>query len=1159
MNRLFVAIAFATLCLFQNAVKAQDVLLSGFKNPPSSAKARTWWHWIDGNITKQGITADLEAMKRVGIQEAQIFNVGQGYPQGAVTYLSPQWLELFKFAVTEARRLNIEIAFHNGPGWSSSGGPWVKPENAMQTVVWSEVKVKGGENFNRQLPQPETKFNYYKDIAVLAFPTPAGNQKIGGLSDKTLSGGFVPTHLYPNDKAVDQSSVIDKSKIIDLTSKLTAGGSLNWTAPVGDWTILRLGHTPNGTENHPGEKGGQGLEVNKLSSKAMDAYWAAGIKPILDKVGPLVGSTLNNCLIDSYEVGCNNWTEGFTAEFKKRKGYDINSYLPTLAGYYVESGEVSERFMFDFRKTLGDMMAENYYGHFAELCHKAGMKFSTEPYGGPFESIKTGETADIVMGEFWLADNPYAESTKLAASIAHLKGSPIVGAESFTSIGGWQNHPATMKPLGDYMWTEGITRFIFHTFAHQPWNIGPGMTFHQYGMEMNRLNTWWEQSRAYMSYIARSQYLLQQGKSHGDALIFSDESSPNDALIRSDIKALGYDYDEIGPDDLAKLTFKDGKIYTANGLSFSLLVMPQNTWATPQMLSKLKELANGGATIIGPKPVKSPSLEGYPVCDKEVAQIANELWPAKISSISVAEAFNKLNVVPDFSGGATGADLNFIHRIAGNDDIYFISNPQAERRDEVCRFRVAGKKPQLWNPENGKTEDIAVWQKSADGTTEIPLAFNTNGAVFVIFRATKTITNHITNIKTILDHPQQKPLPDLKIIRAEYGTFLPDGLMDVTDIVKSKITANVLHASASNGLFTDPAQGSVKQLRIAYELGGQSHELDLDENKQSDIKFNGQDFKLVRALYGRFARDVKGVFPKQPIYDVAQKINSLVNAGKLTFAVTDEVFGEAPINGVQRELRLDYFTGGESRQVAIRQGNILHLEWDGPEPKVVYENGKPVWVTPYTGKIDYTTAAGAAKSARVTRVTKPVALSGPWQASFPKASGAPVKTTFNQLISLPLSADENIKYFSGMATYKKQFTLTAGQLKPGNTLELDLGSVGIMAEVIVNGKNLGILWKMPFRIDLDNTVHVGENDIEIRVTNLWVNRLIGDAHYPDDLKWNGVVPAEWPEWIDGSVARNSKRKAFSTFRHWDDKSPLMPSGLMGPVMIRFYQHLKLVQ
>lgn len=1162
MKRLFFAIAFVALCLVQNVVQAQDALLSGFKNPPPGAKARTWWHWIDGNITKEGITADLEAMKRVGIQEAQIFNVGQGYPDGPATYLSPQWLELFKYAITEAKRLGMDVAFHNGPGWSSSGGPWVKPENAMQTVVYSQTLVQGG-NIHQVLPQPATKFNYYKDIVVLAFPTPKNNKKIDLLAIKSLSGGEFKTHLDPSDKVIDPEAIINKNTIVNLTSKMSANGTLDWKAPAGDWTILRFGHTPNGTENHPSEKGGAGLEIDKMSRKAVDAYWADGIKPILDKVGPLVGNTLNNCLVDSYEVGCDNWTEGFNLEFKKRRQYDCLTYLPTLAGYYVESGEVSERFLWDFRRTIGDLMADNYYAYFGELCHKNKMKFSTEPYGGPFESMQTGAPADIVMGEFWLTGNEYSESARMAASVAHVNGNSIVGAESFTSIGGWVNHPATMKPLGDRMWTEGINRFIFHSYPLQPWNVAPGVTFHQWGVEMSRLNTWWEQSKAYMGYLARSQFLLQQGRSTADVLVFNDESSPNDAILRNDIKRLGYDYDQIGPDELARLTVKNGKIYTHAGLAYRLLVLPASMWARPQLLLKLKALVAGGATIIGSKPVKSPSLQGYPASDSQVTQLADELWNGQISAdLSVANALHKQHILPDFSGGVTGSDLNFIHRAVGNDDIYFVSNPQTNTRQEICRFRVSGKKPQLWNPETGKIEDILVWQKGPDNTTEIPLSFNTNGASFVIFRGAATSSSaHIVDAKITLDHPQLQPLPDLRIIKAEYGTFLPDGIADVTDTLNRAVKNDGLHIAANNSLSSgDPAFGSVKELRMDYELGGQRHQLNLQENQQTDLAFNGQQFKLIRALFGRFLPDFTGVPPKYPIYDVTKKVDSLVSSSTLIFAPTDQLFGvPLPEPGLKHELHLAYFANGETYHIKIQEGNVGHLERDIPQPKIAYENGAPMLVTPYPAKVSYKTSVGAAKTATVAKVPKPIELSGPWAVTFPKNTGAPAKATFSKLISWTESDDEGIKYFSGTATYKNQFTLRANDLKDGNSLELDLGSVSVIAEVIVNGKNLGVLWKIPFRVDLANVVHAGKNDIEIKVTNLWRNRLVGDARMPGDVKYNGSIIAAWPNWLDGTAKRDSKRTTFVTFNHWDANSPLQQSGLLGPVIIRSYQHIKLAK
>lgn len=1159
MKSVLFVMAFFALCISNNIVKAQDALLSGFKNPPPSAKARTWWHWINGNVSKAGITADLEAMKRVGIQEAQIFNVDQGYPEGPATFLSPKWLEFFKFAASEAKRLGLELGFNNGAGWSSSGGPWITPENAMQTVVYSQTQFTGGNIFHQKLPQPATKFNYYKDIAVIAFPTPRSNQRIDHLDIKALTGDSFKTHLDPSDKKIDGAAVIDKATMIELTSKMSADGTLTWTAPSGDWTILRFGHTPNGTENRPTGLGGKGLEVNKMSRSAVDAYWAGGIKPILDKLGPLVGSTLTNCLIDSYEVGCDNWTEGFTEEFKKRRHYNCLTFLPTLAGYYVESGEVSERFLWDFRKTIGDLMADNYYGYFSELCHKHGMKFSVEPYGGPYESLKAGATGDVVMGEFWLGNTVYSESPKLAASIAHLKGNSIVGAESFTSVGGWRSHPAILKPIGDHAWTEGVNRFIFHTYVQQPWNIGPGVTFHMYGVEMSRLNTWWEQSYAYMNYLARSQFLLQQGLSTADVLIFTGESSPNDAILRADIKALGYDYDQIGLDQLAHLTAKNGKIYTRNGLSYRILILPETTWATPELLSKIKELVLAGAVVTGPKPIKSPSLQGYPACDEQVAKIADELWAGKISAnATLTDDLKKMSVAPDFSGVSTGSDMNFIHRVCGNDDIYFVSNPQNESRNEVCRFRVTGKKPELWNPETGKVEDILVWKNGPDNTVDIPMSFDANGAVFVIFRNNRPISsNHITAVKTVLQKQSLRPLLDLQIIRAEYGTFLQDGLVDVTDVLAALITKDGIHLAANNGLSSaDPAPGLAKELRLDYELGGQRHQLHMLENEQQDIKFNDKEFKLIRALYGRFPQDSKDIVPKYPVYDVTTNVNSLVNSNKLIFTATDSLFGvPSADNGVKRELRLVYSTGGEICRVSVQNGSLTHLEQGAPQPRFVYENGVPTWVTPYPGRITYAMGSGANKTAEVTEVPKPMELSGPWEVSFPPKLGAPASATFQKLTSWSLSADEGIRYFSGTATYKKQFDYV---VKKGNSLELDLGSVAVIAEVIVNGKNLGVIWKVPFRVDLGNAVHTGKNDLEIRITNLWPNRLIGDAHLPEDMKWGSYVPEAWPDWLlDPTVIRNSKRVTFTTWKHWDANSHLQTSGLLGPVILRTYQHTKL--
>ena len=327
----FFIVALLVLVSFSTS-QAQISLEQGFKNPPPSAKARTWWHWMNGNVSKEGITADLEAMKRVGIQEAQLFNVKLSLPEGPVDYLSAEWLEHFKFAATEAKRLGLELAFHNGAGWSSSGGPWITPEHAMQTVVFSELTVEGGKAFKDNLPQPESRLNYYQDIAVLAFPKPGKNIKIEDLDFKNLSGR-IRNHLLPDTKEIEKEAVIAKADIIDLSDKVSEHGFLNWEVPEGEWIILRLGHTPTGKTNHPAPDSGRGLECDKMSKKAVDVFWEGGIQPIISELGDLIGTVVNNCIIDSYEVGTTNWTSGFDKQFEKLRGYNCTGFLPTLAGY----------------------------------------------------------------------------------------------------------------------------------------------------------------------------------------------------------------------------------------------------------------------------------------------------------------------------------------------------------------------------------------------------------------------------------------------------------------------------------------------------------------------------------------------------------------------------------------------------------------------------------------------------------------------------------------------------------------------------------------------------------------------------------------------------------------------------------------------------------
>tara|TARA_R110002096_G_scaffold262296_1_gene455797 strand:- start:8066 stop:11557 length:3492 start_codon:yes stop_codon:yes gene_type:complete len=1155
-------IFFISICLFfsnctENADNKQSTSLEeGFKNPPNEAKARTWWHWISGNVSKSGITKDLEAMKQVGIQEAQLFNVHLEFPQGPVKYLSEDWLDLFKFSAEEAKRLGLELAFHNSAGWSSSGGPWVTEENAMQTVVFRELTVEGGKIIKDQLPKPETKFDYYKDIVVLAFPKPKATKKIDGLDYKILSER-IRNHLLPDTKDIPEASVISKDSIIDLTDKVYNDGFLEWQVPEGDWIILRLGHTPIGTRNRPAAAGGAGLEVDKMSKEAVDVYWQGGIQPIINKLGDLIGTTVNNCLIDSYEVETTNWTAGFDIEFEKLRGYNLLSYLPTLAGYFVESGETSERFLWDFRRTIGDLIAENYYAHFRDLCHKNGMKFSVEPYWGPFDNMQVGATGDIVMCEFWSGGYPFFDSSKFVSSIAHLNGSSIVGAESFTGIGGWDEHPAQLKSIGDRAWAEGITRFIFHTYVHQPWDVAPGLALSYHGTDFNRLNTWWSQSKAYMDYLARSQYLLQQGENVADVLVFTGESSPNTAFLKPEIKQMGFDYDLIGANKLKDLTAKNGTIYSSVGDTYKVLVLPNSDFVKPETLQKVKELVDEGAKVIGKRPSQSPSLTDYPNCDNEVKTYVDELWETDlIKDISIEEFLSKK--IPDFKlESSDKTDLSFIHRKTNDADIYFIANARKEARDIVARFRVAGKQPEIWNSETGEIKDLVVFKQNEDGTTTVPIQLDVEESVFMVFKKPANAA-HLLNVKMELDQPKAEPISNLKIVKAEYGTFLQEGLIDITDKVNDAINNGVLDFKMSRAFCDcDPAMGYKKEFRMEYQIGEFIHQIYAEEREHIAIDAGDKELRVLKAVFGKFKAETKGIPKNYETYDITEGIKALVATGDLNIPVTSQLIDKRAINGNKTTLKITYSTDEEERTIFIPEGQVLNLSKDGTKPELVYNADNINWVTPNAGKITYTYASGEIKSAEVKSIPKPIDLSNSWEVSFPLNSEVLEKVNFTELISWSDHKDENIQHFSGTATYKKEFVLSENLLQTDKPLELDLGSVAAIAEVIINGKNVATLWKSPFRINIDDFVKTGKNVLEVKITNLWPNRLIGDEKLPLDFERKGDRMKALPDWLINNTARPSKRSTFPSWNHYKKEDRLLTSGLLGPVEIRIFKRINL--
>jgi len=996
----YIRFASAIIIAIFSAAASAATLEEQFLNPPADARPLCYWTWMNGNVTREGITADLEAMAQAGIGGGFVFTLAGPHhkcdtPAGPADYLSPKWLDLVKHAASEASRLGLEIGMHNCAGWATTGGPWITPDLAMQKLVSSEMIVEGGKRIGEKLPQPDVTLDYYRDIAVFAIQAekdssfrvsqwqPKAGQR-AGRSDR-----------QPDLTPLTKDAAIPLETIINVTRYMAADDALKWDAPPGRWKLIRLGHTPTCATNCPAPPSAAGLEIDKLRREGMDVHWKHGIQPVLDHLGPLAGKAFNMIEIDSYEAGLHHWTPRMREEFKKRRGYDPTPYLLALTGRAIVDGPTTERFLWDFRRTIADLFAENYYGYFADLCHRHGLEFTTEPYTSCFEGLQVGAKADIPMAEFW-CDGSYSFSMRLSASLAHIHGRTVAAAEAFTAgppLGRWLNYPGELRRVGDRVWSHGINRFVLHSYAHQPWmDPVPGMTMGQYGCHFSRNSTWWKPGSAWLQYIGRSQFLLQTGEPVADVLCFAGNAAPNGAVYHDDLKAAGYDYDSCGTDILSALKVKDGDVVLPWGKRYRLLALPDHPFHTPAFARELRDLVKAGAKVVGPKPQHTPSLEDFPASEEKVRAIGDEVWGKcdgkTVTSnrfgkgqvffgISPAEVLAGLNIKPAVQL-PVGKGLAWIQRRTKDADIFFVSNQSNAVVRTMLGFRAAGS-PEFWDAEQGTIRPAAGWTVEGDHV-RVPLDLLPEKSVFVVFRK-----------------PGQ-PSPD-PVVSAQ-----------------------------------EPAGGS-----SSMWLAG----IDVDAEGKTYLR--------------------------------------------------------AWTNGI----------------------HTLHH------------------------------ASGKKEELNVAGMPAPLALGGPWTIRFPPNRGAPAEAVFDKLISWSEHSDQGIRYFSGTATTSKRFDLPEGFLKNGQEVWLDLGEVAVIAEVRLNGQNLGVLWHRPFRLEISKALRAGSNTLEVDVSNLWVNRLIGDEQYPDDCEWTEKHLTCWPDWFtSGKLRPQALRVTFTTWKHWTAGDPLMPSGLLGPVSLR---------
>ena len=567
---------------------------------------------------------------------------------------------------------------------------------------------------------------------------------------------------------VSANEAVAKSDVIDLTSKMQPDGTLDWTPPAGDWVILRFGYSLLGITNHPATAEATGLEVDKLDHTFVKSYMEKYLDSYKQTVGPdFIGKRgIRYVINDSWEAGSQNWTDHMIEQFKKRRGYDPVPWMPVLAGQVVESAEASDRFLWDFRKTIADLIADEHYGQLEETLHEWHMGHYGESHesGRAFvaDGMEVKKFNEVPMSAMW-TQTPgvnkeqfgYNADDRESASVAHIYGQNLAAAESMTAAAApWAWSPATLKPTADQEFLNGINRFVIHESAHQPLvGKAPGLTLGPFGQWFNRNETWAAEAGPWVDYLARTSFILQQGHFGADLIYFYGEDSNLTAIFadKSPNVPAGYGFDYVNADALIhELTAMNGRITTKSGMSYRVLGLdPYSEHMSLPVLRAIHKLVEDGAVVAGPKPTDDPSMADD---QAEFRKLNDELFGdgsgiRKVGKGTVyagqdlGQVFNTLHVEPDFDYTKPESDarLEFLHRKLPGGDVYFVDN--RSDRDEVtdASFRVTGKAPELWYAETGTTKPVSF--KIADGRTTVPLHLEPWGTVFVVFRKSTTETS----------------------------------------------------------------------------------------------------------------------------------------------------------------------------------------------------------------------------------------------------------------------------------------------------------------------------------------------------------------------------------------------------------------------------------
>lgn len=1128
-----------------------SALVKSFQTPPKDARPQVWWHWMDGNVSKEGIRKDIEWMKRNGIGGFHQFDAGGvNMPRAAkvkLPYLSDGWKDAFRFALNLADSLDMDVTIASAPGWSSTGGTWVKPEDAIKKLEWRSIDTRGGK-ISVQLPDlynvvgPYQDYHtdndrikiepYGKDLYVLAVRLPYSDKSMNALgaqvskSESTISvefrkpqtiksltlktmamgdrprtgkpecrnilecsddglkwrkvcdieptvlpyltvnvpptcaqffrvkgekleslelftvmkinhsqelGGFGIIHDFWKYHTPYSKDAIRTSDIIDLTGKMTADGKLECSLPAGRWRIYRFGWSITGKINHPASPEATGLEVDKLDPDAWMRYFRTYLDLYKDAADGMLGEKgIRYLLVDSYEAGAYTWTPKLAKEFKARRGYDLLPWLPVLAGEIIGSSQMSERFLWDWRRTLGELFCENYdrineivneydlAGRYTE-SHEASRAYTGD---GMDPKIK----ATIPMAAFWMENTPTGSAVPSAicdiresASVSHIYGQRLVAAESF-SVNGDEGRaytycPENMKYIADVGLSAGVNRFVIHESASQPNDqYLPGLQLFRYGQWLHRNETWGEYAWVLTDYLARSSSMLQQGNSVADILLYYGEDLNITGLYGGQAFSSlpqvpdGYNYDFANPTVLRSgIKVENRTLVAPSGARYRVLWLDRNCEVMSlDILKKIKEFADAGVIICGKEP---KSCAGLKADDRAFASIVDDIWHSRRKNVfakGLEDCLRRSGIQPDFRATVT--------------------SPVAE-----------------------------------------PVVRHSSPTI----KATGGSAGHFDKLsdqENAVEAPANAP--------DSYGDFkyVHRTLPDSTQIY-----------------WVRNFSGKDSNVELSFRDGGKFAAIFNPENgdvTDADVKFGNGRSTVSLPLLSADARFV--VLSNRPQIKVT--IDTVfVNTTDTTMICTSDSTEVHPVDSLVSAGHFDTSASSAQRKLSDQGISLRDQQNSVAEP------------------VEATT---------IQNVTST------WQVHFDQKNGGTADEEFPELVSWTRKENPIVKYFSGTAIYKTTVTIDSTQLATSARIFIDLGVVKNIADLSINGTPAGVLWKAPFRTaDIKPLLKEGDNLLEIKITNVWRNRMIGD-----------VQPGE-------------KHPVTAIRRFYKSTDKLLPSGLLGPVRI----------